>query len=559
MTLPSPGPRVRCTVYLALAAAIFLTAAWQRFHLPQTPLCDEDTWGYLNPPVVKLTGGRFEHAQSREFVYPAFLFVNLCAFGDFRAVAVSQHLLGLVGGMLLLLAWEELAFFLPRAASRRVQDFWRAGLGLGLLFAYLCSENTILYEHTIRPEAIFPCFGALSLLLMLRFVRLRWLDGQPRAALPWGAAAVFVSLLLLLLRPAFALAVPLVNLPVLVALWEDRRGSWRESLRLVGLPLLAAGVLLFLPERWLASRDIRAASLMAEARFAVHADLIRDQINADLAAPGPWRYPRAELEAVSRRIDHCIDASQRPGHHPPALGFNADYLLATERVFVPPSFEPTAAGEREIARFANDYYLRTLLHRPWPMARKILTQLGIFYNLDMFRRVPRNLYEPIVRLADKPYYPHSLRCLVRPDLQDRLDRFEAARDYVDRSSRLRRSPAFLSQPAPVVWLNRLAVFLYLPVLGFSVVLGACAGVISRRTGVDFRALPRVTILLFAYNFGICLTVAIVQTLGTGRYIEFQRIFTLFAVFAGCLLGMQALLLPWHRPVPVTPPDLLTLT
>ena len=550
MMLPVPGPRARRAVYLAVAAAIFIAAAWQRFHLPQTPLSDEDTWGYLYPPVVKLTGGRFEHVIGREFVYPAFLFLNLCAFGDFRAVAVSQHVLGMAGGVFLLLAWEELAFFLPGNAPRRVTGPWHAGLGWLLLFTYLCSENTILYEHTIRPEGIFPCFGALDLLLVLRFTRRRWIEGQPRAALPWGAAAVFVSLFLYMLRPAFALAVPLVNLPVLAAVWQAGRPAWREGLSLLGAPLLLAGVLLFLPERWLASRDLRAASYMAEARLAVHANLVRDQINADLATPGPLRYDRAELQAVSWRIDHCINASQRPGRRPQTLGFNADYLLTVEPILIPPYFERTPAGEREITRFANYYFFRVLLHRPIPMARKVLTQLAVFYNLDMFRRTPRGLYEPSVRLSEKPFYPHSVRCFVRPDLQERLDRFDAARDYTDASSKLRRTTARLVQPTPVIWLNKLGALLYLPGLLLSLGIAAGAGAIGRRANVSFRALPRVVLLLFAYNFGICLTVALVQTLGTGRYIEFQRIFTLFAVFAGILLCAQTLLLrPWRQAQP----------
>ena len=547
MTLPPLGPRTRRAVYLTLAAAIFLAAAWQRFHLPQTPFGDEDTWGYLYPPVMKLTGGRFEHTASREFVYPAFLFVNLCAFGDFRAVGVSQHLLGLAGGALLLLAWRELARFLPDAAPRRVPGPSLAGGGLVLAGAYLCSENTILFEHTIRPEAVFPCFGALHLWLNLRFCRLRWLDGQPRAAVRWGAAAVFVSLFLLMLRPAFALAVPLVNLPVLAAAWQDGRPGWRDTARLLGLPLLLAGGLLFLPERWLASRDPQAVSLMAEARAAVHANLIRDQINADLASSGPLRYDRAELAAVAQRIDHGIRASLRPGRRPPVLGFHADYFLTTEPIFAPPYFARTPAGEREIARFANYYYVRTVLHQPGAMARKVLAQLAIFYGSNMFQRTPRGLFEPVVRLSAKPFYPHSLRCLVRPELQDRLDRFDAARDYLESSRRLRKTPARLAQPGVVIALNRLCASLYLPVLLASLGIAACAGVVSRRTGVPFRALPRAALLLFAYNFGICLTVAVVQTLGTGRYIEFQRVFTLFAVFAGGLLCVQTPLLLGPRP------------
>jgi hypothetical protein len=48
-----------------------------------------------------------------------------------------------------------------------------------------------------------------------------------------------------------------------------------------------------------------------------------------------------------------------------------------------------------------------------------------------------------------------------------------------------------------------------------------------------------TLLLYSYNFGNCLTIAIVFYLGDPRYIIAQEAFTLFAEFAGVMLTMQA--------------------
>src|ERR1043165_6432346 len=98
--------------YWILFVALFAWAAWRRFSIPLEPVADLDTWGYLAPALFKLTGGEFVHVCGRNFVYPGFLLVVLRMFGDFRAVVVVQHLLGLAGGGLLFLTWQRTRIFL---------------------------------------------------------------------------------------------------------------------------------------------------------------------------------------------------------------------------------------------------------------------------------------------------------------------------------------------------------------------------------------------------------------------------------------------------------------
>src|SRR5438552_18153461 len=84
--------------YWTALTLVFAWAIWQRFALPLTPIADPDTWGYLSPALRKLTGAEFGHTQGRNFLYPGFLYLVLRSFGDFRAIAIVQHLLGLAAG-----------------------------------------------------------------------------------------------------------------------------------------------------------------------------------------------------------------------------------------------------------------------------------------------------------------------------------------------------------------------------------------------------------------------------------------------------------------------------
>src|SRR5690242_15415774 len=99
--------------YWSAVAVIFVWAAWLRFRLPLDPIADPDTWGYLSPALRKLTGAEFGHTAGRNFVYPRFLFLLLRSFGDFRAISVAQHLLGIIAGAILLFTWRRTRIFAP--------------------------------------------------------------------------------------------------------------------------------------------------------------------------------------------------------------------------------------------------------------------------------------------------------------------------------------------------------------------------------------------------------------------------------------------------------------
>ena len=43
-------------------------------------------------------GGAFEHLHAVNFLCPGFVYIVRRAFGDFRAIAILQHLLGLAAG-----------------------------------------------------------------------------------------------------------------------------------------------------------------------------------------------------------------------------------------------------------------------------------------------------------------------------------------------------------------------------------------------------------------------------------------------------------------------------
>src|ERR1044072_8436811 len=117
------GTRLGRICFWTAVAALFGWAAWPRFALPLDPIADPDTWGYLSPALRKLLGYDFGHTHGRNFVYPAFVYLLLREFENFRAIVIAQHVLGLLAGATMLLIWRRSRVLVPNARlSRAIHD-----------------------------------------------------------------------------------------------------------------------------------------------------------------------------------------------------------------------------------------------------------------------------------------------------------------------------------------------------------------------------------------------------------------------------------------------------
>src|ERR1700680_2952459 len=167
-----PNVQIFCSVestrlwkiaYFGVAAFLFVSAAKNRFSLPQDPLADPDLGYYLWPALNKLGGGAFQQLNAVNFLYPGFVYVVLSMFGDFRAIAALQHILGLAAGGLFLASWNRLAdFFQKPQLNRRLHQ----AIGLFGAAIYLLSNNPIVFESQIRADAVCMFFQALTFWLV---------------------------------------------------------------------------------------------------------------------------------------------------------------------------------------------------------------------------------------------------------------------------------------------------------------------------------------------------------------------------------------------------------
>ena len=511
-------PRAARAVYVIVLMAIFSWAIFLRVQFPADPIGDNDTPGSLDPALSSLRGAGFQHEVGTSTVYSGFVLVLLRLFGDVRAISIAQHVLGLVGGVLLLVSWERLRLFyrapvLPISIHRAI--------GLILLALYLLPEFRVFYEHRFRPEAVFGFAIIAHLFFFMEFIRLRYVERSGRYVVA-GALASITAVMLLLLKGAFAFTALLTFVPVLAPLL-DLRESWRRKVLLVA-PTLVLMTPLIMIDRHFAEQDRWGKNFLPMTLFTIHADLIAGQIQEDLASHEKVRYDAETLKAVHQLVTQEMAKSRSAGEWS-HFGFNPDYML----------FEPSSvcgsmirmfSGSKRMVEFQRYYFGRCWMKRPVAMLRRVGTELNFFYR-------PGGAFalcKGPLRLGEK--YHATVAGFRWNPAEAHASPLGVA--YLSRCEALAKIPCNIDDPAPLRIAMELASSAYLPVMAGTLV-GAVAILIARRRLSAWSGPAVAVILPYAFSFLICLSVAIVHTLMVHRYIHLQYTATLYGEFAGLLL------------------------
>lgn len=504
------GAKAAPAVVLALLLA---WAAHERFRLPLTPCADGDIRAYLGPALSQFRGAGFVHLYGQCFLYPGFVWAILRLGGDFRWLTAVQNAGGLATGAALFACWRELRRLFPAA---RVPAAAHDLAGVALAAVYLFSSATIGFERAIRPEAIFPLFAILNIYCNLRFITAR-----STQAVVWGTFAIFLSVAAWLIKPSFSVMLLLANLPIFISLFRAGQ-TVRQKIATIGIPLVAAGVLLILPEAILRGADPMKDSYVALSLFSVHADIIDDQLAEDARTNAAVPFPIMFVSAAHEQLSAAL-AEDRAHHSKfwPALGFNPDYLILEPDAFAK-WLDQVLVPSREI-EFYRYYYWRSMRLRPGQLAKKVGRQFRVFYH---FGGCPA--YAPKFRPVLAADYRNSAQSLqAMPDLR----KIPAGQAFVARTDALSSSAM---QIGPFPRAEKFGRFLAATYL---------AGLLVTALLTFFpvmRPAAIATLFLYSYNFGTVLALAIAHTLDVGRYSQYQLSYTLLAQFASFWLVAETL-------------------
>ena len=501
-------------------------AVWQRFKLPLDPIADPDTWGYLSPPLRKLTGAEFGHSQGRNFLYPGFLYLVLRGFGDFRAIGVVQHLLGLAAGGLFLLTWRRLRVFVPDSL---VNPSLHDAFGLAGTAIYLLASDTNRTETQLRPEGVCAFLISINLYFAVQFISCSFLEHRRTSAVVCGNAIVLTSLLLGSAKPSFWFAAIVVMVPVVA--FFLRQNWWRQKIAL-GLAIAVTAALVLWPECILSRKDAESQTFLPTMLFVIHADLIRDQMAEDLKENAHLPYSREWLERVYAALDSEIGKSQTnyPGHYP-SLKFNPEYLWFDPSSITTQLRREFGSNVSALCDFYRFYYWRTWQRRPFRALQKVARQFSIYYYPDC----PAYASMKIWPLMD--VYERAATSLDSEDYRKIARSLPALTDFMQRTKSLaENAPAIKQQGLLRHVLADLAVS-YLSLLLLALILST---IIFWKQARWRRLKWLAALVLFgsAYNAASCLEVAIVNSLEVHRYITVQMYSTLLTQFLAFWLILE---------------------
>jgi len=516
--------------YWGVVAVVFAWAAWQRFSLPLDPIADPDTWGYLAPALRKLLGAEFGHTYGRNFVYPAFVFSLLRVFGDFRAIVITQHLLGLLAGGIMLLTWRRALIFVP---DSRLNSAARDGLGLIAATIFLLAGESIRFEMQLRPEGLCAFLVSINLYLALQFIACGFVEKLPWAAVGSGVGVAFTTVLLGSAKPSFALMGVVALIPVGVFFF--RQGLLRQKIALAGGGFLSAAFLL-VPEHFLSQRDEMSRTFLPITLFVDHANLIRDQMADDLRRGAAIPYPREWLQRVHGTLSTEIAKSlaARPGHYR-SLGFDPDYLMYEQSSIVAQLRREFEKDVPALCAFYRYYYWRLWRERPFAVLGKIGNQMALFYS----QMCPAYNREKSLYLANG--YEQGTAILRLQPYPELWTAYPPAVEFVRRTELLGRNAPIIRQPIPLrLTLSSLAGA-YRPLLLGTIVVSAVF-LFQRSYRRRLSWLAVLVAFVYTYNAASCLEVAILNSLEVRRYVTVQIFFTLltqfFALWFLCEIALE---------------------
>lgn len=356
--------------WFLVVATVFIEATFLRFSLPPWIFLASDSNYYLGPALQ----GQIAAVGPRTIPYPLFCWMLLGLSSDWRALAIAQHTLGLLGPGLLLLAWYRLGAKIHSARfTRALHDL--AGLAIPLLL--LPSFAFVFYEHMAMLESFSAflqcCLGSLLCLL--------WMPAPPRRRLLIACTTSFLGIAMYYANPRWGAAAPLV---VLLAasgafLQRERTGGWPKAVWPVFAAAVAAWLVIGLPQAWIHNRNPWTKTFTNKHLLWMHADLAAAEFRRELAAvPAPLNANL--LRTLEAKITPAVIGEGTSGWA--TIPFNAEKML-----YGPgnPDDDLIAAFPNDpdgYARFCRHYYFLIIRHQTLAFADRVWVELRHFYTAD---------------------------------------------------------------------------------------------------------------------------------------------------------------------------------
>jgi len=392
---------------------VVLALAWKAWSVwPPVPLADPDTWGYLNPGLMWLSGNGLQQTDGRDWLYPALVTFFLKTTGSFTGIVAWQKLLSFLAAMAMATTWRCWVSMLP---FNRWILFLVSAFGALPISIQLVNQQSILFAMSIRPEAVLPLFVYTQLACVVGYCKYRWQTPRALASLLLGAAAIVFAYACLLLKPSWYLATVVTSAPVFLGFF-GRSLSLKTRLLTPVCGIVVSLLTLWLPGKLFLIKDGASITLLPEALFCVHARFIDRLLEAKLAALPDADPDKTRLQTFVGVFESELYNAEHAHKTYEKLGFNADYLMHSQTLA--DAFFAYAGNDRKkVSAFCMACYRDAVLREPINYASKIFDQFThfLFPEPKTFFSDQVNLTKAYRDSADS-WYPIGAATL-SPDVQ----------------------------------------------------------------------------------------------------------------------------------------------
>lgn len=292
---------------------IFILAAYLRFSNPNVTILDADSEGYIYPALKYISTGDFDHIYARAYPYPVFILVLLSIFKALNAIVITQHVLGLISGIVLIFFVEKDYKKNKNSLSAKRKVIWSI-INVGFVFLSLCNGHIIAFEKMLRPEGIiFPSLIILFITLYKYFSEKKTLK-----RLGYFFSLSLILLIFLLLHPRFTLGIYLV-LPFLLyveVLKNLKLSFFRVLFTIVGFCLML--LMIVLPEKKMIQKyDLSSKTFGYKQFFFSNAKII-----SNLTDKGVYVNKEYDSIFLKEKINKALNAENSYQ----LLGYDIDFL-----------------------------------------------------------------------------------------------------------------------------------------------------------------------------------------------------------------------------------------
>ncbi len=373
---------------------------------------------------------------------------------------------------------------------------------------YLFNQSPVVYEHSLRPEAIDQFFYILLFFILLLVIKKFGNKGSVKVIILLNVFFV-LNYFIFILQPRWGFTLALNLLLYVVLIIKNGLPLVKKIIFFAVVPVILSFILLYIPNNIFSEKSSRGTFLAGNLLFA-HVKITDIEMKKDINDPGFKKYDKYILKKLIEY--NRIEYNKKQVKHK-YLGylFN-DLYYGDANKFLKSRF-----NIKEYKEFCYYYFFKSVGRHPFLYARKVLLELSQFYDFKGGMYPSRQFKLDADGYWHEPFTDNSINYM--PYLE-----YIFTIDYLQNSIYDFKKIEF---PAIEAFYFILSIT-YVPVLVIFLILFFHALVVflkSRKYDLllFFSIFP---LILFIYNFCITFSNASVYCMDVARYTDDQFVYVM---------------------------------